>query len=261
MKHEDIGKIEGFNPKSWLDAANTLTAYDEPLRAIELLRLLPGYYRDHVPQEIKELEIKIIRQMATSAWYARDIETQFADDERAEASIAHLPRNLLVWQDVDKLNSESKTPHLFELAPGEYTIPIGMAAKHGKFTYCARSLNARLEQEVAKKLGGVWQERPPEGSPQIFVAFEILEHLHFERDIQAEYLRAGLDADIIHISTPKYTYDGRRESLEWTGRDLGHLRTYTPREFIEVVTGMFPGYNWNLYDSNVMHLRGEKHGN
>ena len=101
--------------------------------------------------------------------------------------------------------------------------------------------------------------KPEEGAPRIFIACEIIEHLHHERDIRTEFERAKAQADIIHMSTPKYTFDGRIERLNWKeAGELGHLRTYTPAEFMRVVTRMFPEYTFALYDSQILHLRGLK---
>ena len=242
--HDYTGAIEQFNIGPWLDAANILTAYDDPLRALKLLELLPGYYRDHKPKEVIELTNAIHRKIATPTFYAKNIETSIIQMEEAKQCINYIPRFNLLFNDLrNTCFNHGINPHILEVAPGPYVIPQALLGYNHNFTYDAVSLNPFLESKVKEVLTDKWRESAPEGSKKFFVAFEFIEHLHYEKDIAAEYHRKGYDADVIHISTPKYTYNGSIKELNWRDKDLGHLRTYTPREFYDVVSECFKDLN------------------
>lgn len=254
MHTDRIGSIEEFSVKPWVDAANYLVAYDDPLRALELLDLLPGYYRDHYPIELQNLKSKIYEKLATPAFYARAVENQIVSLAEAKSGAQSIPRFAILKQ---HLESIQKPVHITELAPGPYVVPQMMINSGVDFTYNAVSLNPSLEREAKDKLEGHWRSTIDPDRFKVLVAFEFIEHLHHEQDIWTDSLRAGMDdPDAIHISTPKYTFDGRKEALNWEDKDLGHLRTYTPNEFVKVISQMFLGYKWELYDGAVMHLKG-----
>lgn len=245
-----LGSCAFWNVEPWLEAANILTAADEPLMALELLKLVPGYYRDNKPKEIIDLENKIYGKLVTPGWYSREPEFVCAEKESA-FTCTHTLRGDMVKKEVEKFNKQGLTPHILEYAPGTYWLPVGLKALGLRFTYQSLTFGKSPYPDTKHIYG----------SPVIYCAFEVIEHLHHEEDIKSELLWSGLSADIMHISTPKYSYDGRMESLDWSEKSLGHIKTYTPMEFANVVTRMFPNYTYTLYPEQVMHLRGERHGN
>lgn len=259
----DVGAIENFDVTLWTKLANFLTAYDEPLMALEVLKKLPGYYRDNVPAEIIDLTSRIQARIATPTFYANNIEHDIATGEQGVQFINGTLRGKLIHDEVKALNDKGFFPHIFELAPGPYCLPLGLRALGLRFSYCAKSLNPETVAKARLELGSMWSDRPPGIQKNIFIACEIIEHLHYVDDIAAEYYRYGMKADFIHISTPLYTFDGRASSINWEDKDLGHLRTYTPDEFVKVVLPMFfpNDFSWQLHKTPVMHLRGEKNGN
>lgn len=256
----NIGEIEGISFEPWLKVANILTAYDDPILALDVLKKLPAYYRDNPPDEIIKLKNKILEKLATPAFYANSIETE-VQGSGAKDYVQGTLRGQLVYKDIKELNEQGIVPHIFELAPGTYWLPIGLLELGLNFTYCARSLNPDTKAQAKRRLGSIYKESKPEFTKSLFLAFEIIEHLHHLEDIAAEYYRYGMGASIIHVSTPKYTFDGRQSSINWEDKDLGHLRTFTPREFCDSVIQMFQGYQWQLHDAQVMQLRGVINGN
>lgn len=257
------GSCEFFSAKPFLDAADILVAADEPLRALDLLKNLPAYYRDKVPEEIQTKINRIYARLATPAFYSQNIhDHNVMSPPRSSATMDAILRGQLILKDVQD-NQDGTWPHIFDLGPGEYWLPIALKYKGLKFTYQDVGLNpeAKRRAEEYLKFGGENPRHPK--APVIFVACELIEHLHHEEDLRVEYERNSVHADIIHISTPKYTWDGRQERLNWDreGGDLGHLRTYTPGEFVLKVTKLFPEFDWQFFDAKVMHLRGtRRHG-
>lgn len=255
--HSKIGQCEFWDAKPFIDAANILVAADEPLRALELLNLVPGYYRDHADSSLLALKNKIHEKLVTPAWYSK-CHDDLLPVEKAEVYTRHLLRGSLVLEEVKKYNERGETPHILELAPGEYWLPMGLQALGCRFTYECVQINPTA-YEKAKGIVDMTVAKPSQ--PIIYCAFEIIEHLHYEQEIRIEMQRRYAKVSQIHVSTPKYTFDGSRAAFDWTKKDLGHLRTYTPFEFFSVVAKMFPEYNFTLYDSQILSLRGEYNGN
>lgn len=261
MEKFEAGKCQFWDSQPFMDAANILVAADEPLRALKLLQELPGYYRDHIPVEIHDLSKKILKMLATPVFYAGNFwDTHVGDVEKAVASLDGLLRGILIKTDVEEYNKQGITPHIIDLGPGEYWLPIALSKKGYHFTYQGLGLCDIAAQKAKDILPGHLVDKNPENAKAtIFVACELIEHLHYENDILVEFERSEANADIIHLSTPKYTYDIGARQIQWEGKGcLGHLRTYTPREFQDVVCQMFTGYTWGYCDDYIMHLRGTK---
>lgn len=258
------GSCEFFHSKPFIDAANILCAADEPLLALKVLDSVPAFYRDHRPIDIQELRAKIYKHLATPIFYMQEKPSpRFAESNTVEdvpklfsEYVTHLLRGQMILADVQRMNTLGQTPNILDLGPGEYWLPIGMKYLGGRFGYRGIGLCDANENASRPYLTEVPSDFD---KADIFVACELIEHLHHEQDIRTEFERYAPDARIIHISTPLYTYDGRMESLDWEAKGgLGHLRTYSPHEFFRVVQGMFPEFRFSQYQSNIMHLRGER---
>jgi len=103
-----------------------------------------------------------------------------------------------------------------------------------------------------------WQDKPNENQVTIFAGLEIIEHLQDEQELKHTMIREGVEFDQIYISTPKYTWAGGLDS--WEDNYLGHLRTYTPKEFIKYFYESFPGYQPTYYEHHCMLICGRKVG-
>ena len=255
-----LGSCEQFPTQAYLDVMNFLTAYDEPMRALKMLDMVPAFYRDNPIPEMKATEKEIYQKLATPHFYSQNIWDKIPDDiaERGQWTLKGTMRGLLIHEDVKKMNAEGLKPHIIDLGPGEYWLPYGLEAEKCDFTYEGLGLQNHAYIQAKKDLEHVWLEAQGQiNRPVIFIACELIEHLHHEADIKTDLLRTGATPSIIHISTPRYTFDGRHERLEWRSKgDLGHLRTYTPREFMETVAKMFPEYQWAFADGVIMHMKG-----
>ena len=255
----DQFKLEFWDSSPFIKAADVLVAADEPMRALQLLDNLPGYYRDYPPKEILDMKRDIYAKLATATFYQKEDTPGIASYEEVKPVAHSFLRYQLVQQDVAKYNQEGKTPHIIDLGPGKYYLPIALKGDGLKFTYQDLGFNGRSQMSFLDHHQDLYVDKAAKGSPVIFVACENIEHLHHEEDIKAECYRTGTEPDIVHISTPKYTYDTRQTRLNWREHgDIGHLRTYTLPEFIKVCNKMFPTYRINAYDSSILHLRLER---
>lgn len=262
VEKQTVGSVEFFEVDPFLSAAEILVASDDPVRALNVLDNLPGYYRDNVPPEVARLRKEISAKLATPAFYM----TNTKDDINVELSnkdfINQLTRGQVILQDFRGLNDNAKPVMVVDLGPGDYWLPIGLmhSLKEGEsFGYMPIGLHDRAAKQALEIMGVSQWDNPHDSKwgKKMFVASEIIEHLRDERDIFVEQQRHCPDADIIHITTPFYTFDGREERFDWRSWDvLQHMRTYTPKEFYSVVINMWPDYTWNLLGGNVMHMRG-----
>lgn len=252
------GELKDFKLQAFLDVVNELVRADEIERALWVLNNLPAYYRDFPPQQILELRNKILAKIATPTIYSTSkFDANIAFDDRHSHS--KTMRAQFILMETEFLNKNNIVPHIVDYGPGEYWLPFLLKRNGIRFTYEAIYL-AKGAHELA--IPHLKEECVPKGetSPTILIACEIIEHLWNEEDIKTEMLaHCGL-ADIIHISTPRYT--NAPFCLDWDKEKehLGHLRAYTPNDFVNMLFKMFPEYHQKYFDSFIMHMRLTKKG-
>lgn len=257
VTHEEIGRLDFWDEEPFLKAAEILVAGDEPLAAIDLLKnKVPGYYRDNRPASFQKVINDIETLLCTPTFYMTNKYDAMVRDTDSHWVVETKFRGRLIRDDVQAFNAKGQTPYIVDLGPGEYWLPIGLSKLGYNFTY----KDIGLCMEAQKKAYPLLEKHltPPEKhAPSIFVACELIEHLHYESDIRIELLKQRRKFDIIHVSTPKYSFDRSNDKLNWRDLgDLGHLRTYTPREFQDVVADMFPEYVWAYGTEDIMHMKG-----
>jgi hypothetical protein len=265
QKQYKAGEIPYFDEylPHLLKWAEFLISTDELALAQELLtKGMPGFYRDNVPEEVKRLRQELFRFLMNSEDYAKNWQDlALVDAERSKGIVTSVLRGKLILKDVEELNEKGKTPHIIEMGPGEYWLPVGLHAHGCKFTYHGIGLHGEAQTKAKTLMGDSWRERIP-GEPVIFAACELLEHLWNPYEIPQTLAKTGHEADIVHLSTPLYTFgfgklDWRDPKFDGQG---GHLKTYTPQEFMSIAQDLFPGYSLIYYHSQIMSIRGNKDG-
>lgn len=243
-----------WDSKPFIDAANILVAADEPLKALGLLKNLPGFYRDHIPKQILKLRNEILSMLATPLFYAEE-NLRVLPIDQLMPQIEGLLRYREIKRDIQGLNAKGINPHLIDYGPGEYWLPRGLNYDQCKFKYVDAGLSTTttLRDQIPE-----YKKDITEGDTVMLIACEIIEHLHHEEDIVTECLKLAVP-DIVHLSTPKYTFDIRPERINWKSYGtLGHLRTYTPGEFVLTANRLFPGYSLTICDSKILHIRAQR---
>lgn len=252
---EEVGKPKCFSSKPFIDAAEILLACDDTLLALKVLDSLPAYFIDYPPPEIASLKREIMKKIATASFYASpsNYEQQAGDQELYKKMHLSL-RGQLVLADMKICKDNNHSPRVIDVGPGEFFLPR-MLKLHGyEFSYRPVYVNFPSFEFYKEHFLAETQKTHLETSPTIFVATEVIEHLHCEQELRFEMERNCGLADVVHISTPRYTYAS--EVMDWrTIGDLGHLRTYGPRSFYEVIAKMWPEYDITIYDSQVLHAR------
>jgi len=249
------GKFKDIDLTPLLQAAELLVQHDEALNALKILDLAPSYFRDNPTKEMLKLKDEINVRRTTSHWYQNcDCDTIHGLDVHKSALRSTI-RGQLVEKEVVEFNDQGKTPFVVDFGSGEHWVAHALNAFGRKFTYKSISLNTKAEELMRKELSTLLRDKAPPGEPTIFVAGEVIEHLTDMTDIRQDFLRHCPNADILHISTPCYTFDPHSP---WRTKDLGHIRCMTPFEFQKEVIGMFPEYNFNYLKHEIQHLRGTR---
>ncbi len=250
-----MGCLKDFDVSCFIKAAEELLRADETLRALQLLDNLPAYQRDFVPPEVAALRRQIQKVIATPNFYAtsRGYEMSAHDD-----SIYQMHKSLrgyLAVKEVQRINDNGLAPHIIDFAPGEYWLPAILDLKKLKFTYFPVYLNHPSYEHYRDRFIKYCIPTALPDSPVIYFAGEVIEHLHKEDELRYEMERNHGLADVVHISTPCYTFD--INCTDWKAKgDLGHLRAYTPNEFAGKITTMFPEYGIACFQSQILHARG-----
>ena len=244
-----------LNIKPWLEAAEELIRFDEPERALKILELVPAHYRDFEDDQIRVLKADILRAMITAHAYRTSGLDQNVSEGQAEVNITGLLRGRIILEEMRKLTN----PHIVDVGPGEYWVPIGLLKAGHTFTYNPVSMDEEAAAQAEPLIKGVLQYEPQD-RPTMFIAHEIIEHLPSTQDLPIEALRhCGKWPEYVHLSTPLYCFDNRPK--EWNKLcGLPHLRAYTPREFIAEAQKLFPGYNWEYRTDYVQSVRGYRVG-
>lgn len=240
------GGMMDFN--ALIKHCNFLLDHDETLMALKALDMVPGYWRDNYPGELLELKKEIRSKIATASFYAthRGCELEM---ENSHLAAKNTLRGRILLKELERLNQASLTPHIIDLGPGEFWLP--KMCKNYKFTYEPIYVNQPTYEKYLPDFKEFLKTNDA-NDVKILFACEIIEHLHDESEIASEMHRHG-QCDIIHLSTPRYSHNPG----PWRDKgDMGHLRTYTPREFFDKASKFFPDYDLVFYDADILHVRG-----
>jgi hypothetical protein len=239
-----IGFVESWEPDNLKRVVESLVEADEVELALKALQCVPARYRDARDKGLEKLRQDILSSMLTPHAYVNcglDCEVNY---EKGNIVFDNAPRGRYILQEVSRYNAQLECPHIVDMGPGEFFVPIGLSHHQRQFTYEPLALDKTALEQAQAILKGfhVAAKKEHDLSPYIFIAFEIIEHLPSIQDIAIEAFARG-NPDRVYLSTPHYSYDGRKK--DWRKRNgLPHLRAYTPNEFYDAAKSLFPGYAW-----------------
>jgi len=137
-KKDFAGRFRGFykNQQALLNWASFLVEADEAAFALTLLEKgVPGYFRDNPTKEMVNLRRTIRRQLMTTADYIKNDADDPCDDETAKLSVEQLHRAGVVEDIIKDYNERDIKPHVVDLGPGDYWLPLGLKQRNAVFTY------------------------------------------------------------------------------------------------------------------------------
>lgn len=243
-----------FDPIKCEEYVRMLIDYDEVERALLVLNNIPAEFREHTPWNLIELKATIQGSICTPHTYLDCDLDSTVSVESALSVMKNTIRGRIIEAEVKRYNESGITPHIVDMGPGEYFIPIALKELNHRFTYSPLAMDQKAKAAARDYFRPFLADKPD--SPTIFVALEVIEHLPHTGDIAIEaYKNTCGRPERIHLSTPHNTYDARPKN--WEHRSgLPHLRAYTRDEFIQEAFKLFPDYAFQLYDDKVMSLRG-----
>lgn len=244
-----------FRVEPFLEVAEILVSKDETILALKVLDSLPGYYRDNPPQEVSDLKNLILSKITIPHDLLDDKRELPKDDSWSVRFMNGTMRGAQLKRVVKEFNDKNETPSIFEFGPGDGTFVIGLHVENFKFKYKCLSLNKESKEKIAEKIGDKYDNY---SKTDIFVAFEVIEHLYNPIEIRQVMNRLiGLPTYVL-LSTPKYCFS--EGTPNWKEDGIHHLVTFTPREFVNKATELFPEYEFYFADDPVMVLIGKLRG-
>lgn len=251
-----------FDPKPFIEAALQLVRSEDTNKAIQLLtELLPSYYRDNPPEEIQAL----VKSIRSAKWLTSDYSLNNKDNlkpiEHCTNAVEGLLRFKIIKEELLRVNKEGIIPHIVDLGPGDFTMPIGLNAAGCKFTYRPIGVYEHAKVEAKKLLNHLWMESEVRDGPSWFqkpvwfVAYEIIEHLENEFEIRQQMARLPTLPQRIFCSTPLYTF--AQGNLTWRETQIAHIRAYTPDEFFSICRKLFPEYTLSYVPFEIQMIIGD----
>ncbi len=250
-----MGCLDNFKLQPFLDVANELMRADETTRALWVLDNLPAYQRDHVPPEVTALKREIQKRIATANFYATSANYELSAPDNSSFAMEYSLRGMMLIKEISMLNTIDLKAHLIDMAPGEMWGCQLLEYKKLNFSYFPLYVNHPSHEHYRSRYEKQLKEKPEPGQPVIFFAGEVIEHLWNMNEIRFCMERDYGLADVIHISTPCYTFDTACKDWRTKG-DVGHLQAFTPMEFTKIITEMFPEYAVITLQSQILHARG-----
>lgn len=272
---DNIGKPVHFDFDKFLEVVDELVTADEVISALKMLDLAPSFYRekkkdvlnvvrDHIKYRIStpldycnhylekyDIASKYEKEMSEKRHEQFGGESKFEDlGDMIHESFCY-PRGAIMIDLVKSLNEKNITPHIMELGPATYWLPHGLLKQGLKFKYKPLTLNAAALTGHAQVLKDILDFNMQLEGHNIFVCFEVIEHLWNDSDIVIDFLKPRVPFKQVCISTPLHTYAGGQKDPE---RDIQHLRCYSKEDFEQYALKNFPDRQWKhyLFDSQVL---------
>lgn len=272
------GKPKFFNFDGFLALVDELVYSDEVINALKMLDMCPSFYREHYKSVLQDKKNDIRRRIATPLDYSSSYLEQYDvamvhEKQMSELRCEYLkqrsgfsdlgdmiddyfcyPRGPYMVDLIRKLNEAGTVPHIVEFGPAAFWLPYGLMKKGLKFKYKPLTLNLLSFDTHKETLKDVIDFKVSKENCNIFVCFEVIEHMWNDMDITLDYLKHGFEFDIVCLSTPLDTFSGGKNDKD---AELQHLRTYSTNEFSEFAKKAFPGRVWNHYMAPSQVLVGE----
>lgn len=257
----NIGRPFYWHLEDHIASIEQMIRADELQIAIRMCDDIPAWYRmeENYPKELDALKKNLWRQTYDLNEYCHDDEEAECTREFGEAQWDNgymYPRAEIISSIVDQLNNMGKTPWIFDLGCSHGNLPLGLIKTNRKFTYLGQATNRRILAKVKAWTSVRWKERPPPESPTILYCTEVIEHCFDTQSVVHSSHKIGVDFDFIVLSVPNCCLGGGLP--DWRTRRIGHVRGWTPDEFLSLARSNWRGYKWVENKTPSMVLVGQK---
>jgi hypothetical protein len=261
----DLNDVSNLGRPIYWDLNVHLLAIEQMIRAdeiqiaLQMIDQVPAWYRENRPAEIEQIRKTIYRQHYDIFLYGNDPDEAAQNEaickEQWFGNYCY-PRAEIITAEIKRLNDELRTPWIFDLSCSHGNLGVGLRDAGLKFNYLGKSMNWRAADKLKGWMGAAWADQPQDDQTTILVCTEALEHAWDPGDIVRAAYKTWANYDQIFFSTPLGCLGGGLPN--WETRPLGHIRGYTPDEFLKFAIENFPGYSWKLYKSASMVLHGRR---
>ncbi len=259
---KNLGRPLHFRLQTYVMAIIEMIRADEIDSARWMLANPPAWYRANYPKELQEIKDLLNRNSYSIFDYSNDPDERgySLDGVRGQISSGYLfPRLNVVDDFIVEQNSQGLFPWIYEISPSHGPLPIALMDKHRSFNFCGVNMNHLATDRFKSWLKpGIWADEPTAGQPKCLVIFEVLEHAHSMDSVFQAAGKVRNDWDHVFLSVPCMCLGGGLSN--WHNRRLGHIRTFTPDEFVALAQKEFRGYAWELITSASIVLKGTKVG-
>jgi len=246
---KNVGRPRYFPIQKITELADHYVSCDEIMMALELLKMLPGWYRDNVPEEIVQMRKDILQKVVTIKDYCGDTK-----EEDIQPDFIHyfenFPRSAGIFYFVKELNKRGIEPSIYEYGPAAFWVVAGLKKLGLKFDYTCVCINANADKK-AREEGLVKDPDELKNEYKMYICMEVAEHLWHLEDLEHLYRKHfPQDMDIMYITTPYGACGGGLPN--WKEHVLGHLRTFTFSEFAQALQKFFPEVLWSFFSYGTL---------
>lgn len=255
---KNLGRPFYFDLKLYIAAVEMMICSDEIERAFWMLDNPPAWWRENYPKELQDIKDTLYKNLYDGYDYGSDPDEAGWTKEGAESQFGTAytyPRAEILEALIRQHPNEALW--ICELSTSHGLLPLGLKKRGHSFNFFGKNLNHPALVKVKEWLGDeIWLEKPKENQKKVFVFTECLEHSYREADLLYSYKKLGIDFDYVLLSVPCGTMGGGLQN--WHSRRIGHIRTYTKKEFELLAQSYFPNFEWIFYKSVSMCLLGRK---
>lgn len=256
----NIGRPIHFDLNIYIQAIIGMIRADEIQEAFRMLENPPAWYRKNYPPELAAIKHALYSGLYSQIEYATDHE-ELDMAGRVDEAIAQwngpycVPRASVINEAIDEANAAGTVPFLVDLGCSHGNLPLGLKARGSKFNYLGLAMNDRVVERLKENIGSpIWAYLPLPEQEVWLVCTETLEHAMDRQSLVIDAYKPAFHYSKMFWSVPFGCLYGGLEN--WDSRRLGHVRTYTEKEFIEFVSSNFPGFTWTMFFHHSMVLKG-----
>lgn len=249
-----VGKPSHFNLEKALEVAQMLVDSDNVVGAMKFVdECFPAYYREHGSDLIQLWKHNVWKKVATVSDYAHGENLEISHESCLEEFKA------VRFQTLDHLvkswNEQGRICHIVDMGPGPMTIAVGLKENGRNFTYNPLNVGP-IPKHYSQRFIDVYRDKPDFHSVEIFVCFEMIEHLFHPEDVVNFYHRNNINAEHVLISTPNGSLGGgwKRANADL----IAHTRDWAPKELIAFGMKHWPSMNWQFINNQQMMIIGSR---
>lgn len=250
----EFGKPTHFDLEHALKFLQMNVDADNVVNALKMADMLPAYYREGRHDLIELWKKNVWNKIAT----INDYSVGEGKEIRKEFSLQEF--NAMRFQVVDNLvkhwNDQERIPHITDLGPGEYALPIGLQENKRRFSYKPISITNVIPDQAMVHIKDVYKIKPEFHQPEIFTCFEMIEHMFSPEDIVNYYYREQVSAEHVLISTP---YGALGGGWNRTHADMiAHVQDWNTKELTAFAMKHWPWLKWDYIHGPQMLVIGSR---